>query len=126
MQLLDSIEGSDMTKHARILFIAEGLPAEIKRLCTDEAYYNARVKTIQDARTLLEGDSYTRLKTIQLYKDKRSLTLQLLDDVIHQLQLSVSKTVQPVTLRQLDLFTRAYDKIQANGNIQLNLAKVLL
>ncbi|MBI3889651.1 hypothetical protein HY312_03730 [Candidatus Saccharibacteria bacterium] len=125
-QLIQSLQISDETKATRILFIAEGLPSEIKRLASNESYYEARVKTVQDARIILGSNTYERLKVIQAYKDKRSAALQLLDDAIHQLQLSAVKTVQPATLRQLDSFAQAHEKIQANGNIQLNLAKVLL
>ena len=124
--LLASLAVDDATKRARILFIAAGLPAEILRLSRDDSYYEARVKTVQDARTILEGDGYARLKLVQAYKDKRVLALQLLDDSIHQLQLSLGNAVQPTTFRQIDALIDAHEKITANGNIQLNLAKVLL
>ncbi len=124
--LLDSLSIVDATKRARILFIADGHPAEIKRLAGNDIYYEARVKTIQDARTILEGDSYARLKLVQSYKDKRVLSLLLLDDSIRQLQLSLANSVQPATLKQIDAFIDAHEKIRSNGNIQLNLAKVLL
>lgn len=126
MAILDELRIEDTTVRARILFIAEGLPAEIHRLATDKSYYEARIKTVQDARVILEGDSYTRLTVIQSYKDKRTLTLQLIDDILHQLQLSASKSLKQSSLEQLDAYVETYEKIQANGNIQLNLAKVLL
>lgn len=125
-QLLDTLNVTDPTIRARIVFIASGLPEEITRLTTDTNYYEARIKTVQDARTILEGDSYTRLRAVQTYKDKRTTTLQLIDDMMRQLQLSAAKSPNNATLRQLESLVRAYERIQANGNIQLNLASVLL
>lgn len=123
---LDKLGVSDPTKRARISFIASGRPAEINRLVTDEEYYDSRVKTIQDARAILEGDSYTRMKIVQTYKDKRHVALQLIDDMIAQLKLSLQKTPSPSTIEQLDALLGAYDHIRGNGNIALALAKVLL
>lgn len=124
--LLATLNVTDPTKKARISFIANGLPAEIIKLATDDAHYDARIKTVQDARMILEGDSYSRLRIIQGYKDKRPVALQLLDDMIHQLQLSTMKSPNPATISQLDDLITAYERIKANGNIQLNLASVLL
>lgn len=124
--LLDSLDITDPTKKSRIAFIAPGQPAEITKLATDDAYYEARIKTVQDARTILGADSYTRLTIIQSYKDKRPVALQLIDDMIRQLQLTAMKSPSPAILEQLDSLVSAHERIKANGNIQLTLASVLL
>lgn len=124
--LLDKLSISDPVKRARIAFIATGLPAEITHLAEDSDYYEARVKIVQDARAALEGDSYARLRIAHSYKDNRINSLQLIDDMSRQLQLTILKNPAQDNLDQLDAFADAYDRILANGNIQLNLAKVLL
>lgn len=125
-QLLDSLNLTDQTRRARIQYMASGLPAEIMRLAGDDAYYEARVATVQDAKALLEGDGYTRLKIIHAYKDKRGAALQLIDDSIDQLQLAVKRTHQTSAAEQINALLEAFDRITANGNIQLQLAKALL
>lgn len=124
--LLDSLGVTNATKRARMLFIAAGLPAEITRLATNDTYYDERVKTVQDARAILEGDAYVRLTIIQSYRDKRAGALQLIDDMTHQLALSLQKSPTPTIVTQLDSLTEAYERIRGNGAIQLTLAKVLL
>lgn len=124
--LLDTLKVSDPTKRARITYIASGLPALIHQLATDDAFYESRVQSVQDARTLLESDGYTRLKIIYSYKDRRADTLQLIDDTIHQLKLSLKKSPSSTTIEQLNRLIDAYTRIQANGSVQLNLARVLL
>jgi DNA polymerase-3 subunit delta' len=117
---------TDTVKRSRILFIAEGLYAEIKRLSTDTQYYESRIAIVQDARRILEGSSYERLRSIQSYKDNRVRTLQLVSDILQQLRLSLINSPQLSTSEEIDSFLSAYERIAANGNIQLNLAKVLL
>lgn len=123
---LDALNVADATMRARIEFIAAGLPAETHRLATDPAYYDERVATVQDARAVLEGSPYDRLKIIRSYKDQRIKSLQLIDDLIRQLSLALKRAPQPTIIKQIDTLISAYDKIQANGNVQLQLLRVLL
>lgn len=124
--LLDSLNISDPTKRARIMFIAEGLPAEISRLATDEAYYLERVETVQDAKAALEGSPYEKLLILRKYKDKRPLAIQFVDDMLLQLQKTLTRSQDKQVMERIDSLVSAYEKIQANGNIQLQLARVLL
>lgn len=126
-ELLDEMGVSDQTERSRIQFVAAGLPAEIRKLVHDNDYYEMRVKMVQDARTILSGNSYTRLTTLYSYKDSRSKALMLIDDMIMQLKISLKNaTHQEVLALQLDDLVDAYARISANGSILLNLSKVLL
>ncbi len=125
-KLLNTLAVADPTKRARILFIAAGLPQEIEHLATDEKYYENRIGSVQDAKVILEGSYYTRLVKITSYKDKRPQALELIDDAIHQLQVSLKKSTSPTVITQIDTLIDAHEKISANANIQLALAKVLL
>ncbi len=124
--LLDTLAVTDPTKRARISFIAQGLAAEITRLATDETYYEARIKTVQDARALLSGDSYSRLVLIQSYKNNREDALQLIDDMAQQLLVSLRKNTARTAIKQLDALIATREHIRGNGNIPLALANVLL
>lgn len=124
--LLDRLSVTDSVKRARILFMASGLPEEIEHLANNTACYEERIVSVQNAKAILEGSHYTRLVKIAAYKDKRPQVLELIDDAIHQLQLSLTKSTSPATLSQIDTLIDAHEKISANANIQLALAKVLL
>ncbi|MFZ1361195.1 MAG: hypothetical protein WAS27_04185 [Candidatus Saccharimonadales bacterium] len=124
--LLDTLDISDVTQRARLLFIADGYPAELTRLASDKTLYDARVAIVQDARTMLEGDTYTRLTRAYTYRDKRNDALQLLDDMIQQLTLSLNNAVHPATPQRLSNILDASERIAGNGHIMLQLAKVLL
>ena len=125
-RLLDQLAVTDSTKRARIEFIATGLPAELRRLAADQAYYEQRVETVQHARAIIEGTPYARLLIIRKYKDQRPQALQLIDDVLLQLQRSLTRSYDKRLIDQIDALVAAYEKIKANGNIQLQLTSVLL
>jgi hypothetical protein len=125
-EFLDSLQINDSTRRTRIEFIAKGLPAEMYRLAKNDEYYQDRITTVQDARTILEGSSYQRMLTIRQYKDQRVKALLLIDDIMQQLTLAIKRSPQPAVIAQIDSLVSAYERIQANGNIQLQLTKVLL
>lgn len=125
-ELLDTLQAEDPVKRARIQYVAEGLPAEITRLAEDEKYYEQRVATVQDAKAILGGNSYQRALIIRKYKDQRHQALQFIDDMLFQLQKTLERSQDERILRQINKLIGAYDKIQQNGNIQLQLARVLL
>lgn len=61
----------DEKKQAQLLFMANGLPAELSRLSADTDYFESRAQVVRDARTFLQGSAYDRLKLAQSYKDDR-------------------------------------------------------
>ena len=124
--ILDELQITDTTKRAQIMFIAPGLPAEIIRLCIDNEYFASRSSIIRDARELLRGTTYQKLLIAQKYKDNRAQTLILLNDAAKMLQTSVSANPQIDSIKFIDRILNAYQQIEANGNIRLCLARVVL
>ncbi|OGL21964.1 hypothetical protein A2707_01270 [Candidatus Saccharibacteria bacterium RIFCSPHIGHO2_01_FULL_45_15] len=124
--LLASWKLPDATRMARIAFIADGKPAEMYRLAHDDTYYAARVQTVQDAKAILGGTAIQKMHTIHKYKDQRPGALQLIDDLTMQLERALQASFQPNILQQIDLLIEAHRRITANGNIQLQLARVLI
>lgn len=125
-QLLASWDLDDVTKAARITFIANGKPAEMYRLAHDDKYYADRVQTVQDAKAILEGATIQKMHIIHKYKDQRPNALLLIDDLTMQLERALQGSFQPAILQQIDLLIDAHQRITANGNIQLQLARVLI
>lgn len=124
--LLASWKIDDATRSARIAFIADGKPAEMYRLAHDDSYYQSRVQTVQDAKAILEGATIQKLHIIHKYKDQRPAALLLIDDLTMQLERAIQGSFQPAIMQQIDSLIEAHRRIAANGNIQLQLARVLI
>lgn len=120
--LLDELKVNTAQKRAQLLFIAQGLPAELSRLVTDEEYFTARSQIVRDARTYIQGSSYEKLRIAQQYKDSRSDALVLLTDAMKMLQTSAQQQRVANQISKLDALLHAYERVEANGNIKLQLA----
>lgn len=117
---------ADPTRKAQLLFIAEGLPAEIARLIGDEDYFKERARIIGDARTFLQADKYGRLVIIQKYRTDRAEALRFIDSTLQILRRSISAKPQQPLITQLDKLLEARERINANHNIALQLARFVV
>lgn len=125
-QLLDLLDVKDSTKLQQILFMADGLPAEITKLSTDDDYFNKKSQTIIDAKSFLKDDKYTKMQIIQKYKDSRSDSLQLLKNAANILKFTAISNPQTEIFNKIDNILNSYKSIEQNGNIKLILAKLVL
>jgi len=125
-QLLDLLAVTDKVKRSQLLFMADGKPAELTRLASDEIYFDKRSITVRDARELLRGSLYQKLLIAQRYKDDRASALALLLDVANILKRSVTDHPQTDTINYIDTVLGAYQQIEANGNIRLCLARMVI
>jgi hypothetical protein len=123
--LLDELHLVDDTKRTQILFMANGLPAELARLAADVDYFESRVQVVRDARTFLQGSAYDHLKLAQSYKDDRSKALLLVDDALKLLKSNVEQGKIEL-LPKIDALLNAYERLSANGNIRLQLGAVMV
>jgi DNA polymerase III subunit delta' len=117
---------TDQTRKAQLSFIADGLPAEITRLIADEDYFKERARIIGDARTFLQADKYGRLVIIQKYRTDRAVALQLIDSTLQILRRSISAKPQQQLITQLDKLLETRERIAANHNIALQLARFVV
>lgn len=123
---LDELGINGVKKRSQLLFMASGLPAELVRLSQDEAYFEARATIVRDARDLLQGTTYRKLLVANTYKDNRETALLLLTDASSILKRSISDKPQDNLIAQINDLLYAYQQIQANGNIRLCLARLVL
>jgi DNA polymerase III delta prime subunit len=120
--LLDTLKVTDATKRAQLLFVANGLPAELQRLMSNDDVFQARATLIRDARTIVQGHAYDKLAVVQYYKDNREASLILLTDAMNMLHNSVVKEAQSRSIATLASLLEAYERVLANGNLRLQLA----
>lgn len=125
-QLLDELQVTNAQKRAQLLFIAVGLPAKLTVLANDEKLFDQRAQIIRDARTYLQGTMYDRLKLSLQYKDDRAGALILLLDAMKLLQGSLKTGKNPEQVKKISILLRAHERIEANGNVRLQLASVML
>jgi len=125
-ELLDELQVTNPQKRAQLLFIATGLPAQLTKLATDDKVFEARAQVIRDARTYLQGRMYDRLKLALQYKDDRPGALILLLDAMKLLQGSLKTGKNPEQVKKITLLLKTHERIEANGNVRLQLASVML
>lgn len=123
---LDSLGVVDATKRAQLLFIAEGLPAELTRLIENEDIFEQRARTVRDARLFISGSAYERLKIAHAYKDSREGALLLLSDSMKQLSATIAKTGDISLVKRLDAFLEVYRAIKQNGAVRIQLAATIM
>lgn len=123
---IEDLGVADVTKRAQLRYIAQGLPVELSRLVADEDYFNERAQRINDARQLLQADSYQKLLIIQKYQTNREHALQLVDSALQITRHSISAKPQPVLVSQLEALLTVREQIASNYNIRLQLTKFVL
>lgn len=125
-EYLTELGVSDDTMRRQLLYIAEGLPEELSRLVVDEEYFRAAADRMKDARTLLQASLYEKLTTINGYRDNRANAIQLVLSASRMTRRSLSQKPQKALIDQLDKLTRALERLEANGNVRLTLARLVL
>lgn len=125
LALLNELKVTDPQKMSQLLFMADGLPAELNRLVSDDTYFADRSQIIRDARLFLQGTPYERLTLAQNYKDKRPQSLLLLSDAMKLIQRNILEGKSDL-IPTIDQLLKAYERIQANGNVRLQMAAAMV
>lgn len=119
--LLDELLVTDATKRTQLLFIAEGLPAALKRLVQDDELFKTRAETVKDARTFVTGTPYDRLLVAKKYKDTRPGALLLVEDALRMLQRTLEAKSDANALHMLTRLENVHKRLSEQGNIRLQL-----
>ena len=73
---------TDSQKRVRLEYLASGLPAELQRLMSDDAYFNRRAEVMGDTRTFLTGPTYSKLLVVHKYHQDRTKALELVQSAL--------------------------------------------
>ncbi|HEU4715964.1 MAG TPA: AAA family ATPase [Candidatus Saccharimonadales bacterium] len=117
---------SDTTKRTQLHYLAEGLPAELSRLVTDDETFSQRAAVIGDARTLLQGTPYEKSLVIQKYRSDRSAALRLVDSAIAIVRRTLSTKPQQALVGQLEQLLEIRENIASNYSAALQLMRFVL
>lgn len=124
--LLDELKVTDVTKRAQLLFIASGLPALLTTYANDDKVFEKRAQLIREARSYLQGTVYDRLKIAVAFKDDRQQALTLLMDAMKLVQGSLKSGQDPEQVKKIATLLKIHERIEANGNVRLQLAAAKL
>lgn len=121
-ELLDSLPHLDSIKRRQIMFIAEGLPAEILRLTNDDSYFRTRSERIRIAKQLAESGTAERFLVLL----KASLTRDEAIATVKQLISLLELSPQPTSASRIQKLLKTLERLEAGGNIRLQLAAGLV
>lgn len=120
--LIDSHPIISAQKRAQLLFIAEGLPAELTRLIANEDLFRTKASLVGTAKQLLEASSYQR--SVILSKEK--LTRQSADQLADQLITLLSRAPSPASVVQIERLLDSREKLARGGVVKLQLLTAIL
>jgi len=120
--LIESLGPVESTKLRQLLFIAEGLPAEITRLLSSKTYFDSTVASVSFAKKLIESSSYERMQHIFSTKSDKAELLEILRRSVELLAKSPSEH----SLRMIDRLFDAETAISQNGSAQLHLINAVI
>lgn len=125
-QLLDDLNVTDTTKRTQLLFIAQGYPALLKHLATDDDYFAYRAGIVRDARTFVVGSPYQRLLLANRYKNDRTNALMLIAAAAKLLRRSLAEHGEQASLRALKKLEVIHKRLSEQGNVRLQLSAAVL
>lgn len=119
--LIDSYGEVTATKKKQLTYLAQGLPAELLRLLSDEAYFTTRAEVMSDTRTFLAGTLYERLLIVHKYQGSKQRALQLIQSALVVSKYSLQTNPTKKLVEQLEALVHTKEHLDANGNVRLQL-----
>lgn len=112
------------TTRRQLLFLANGLPAELYRLVDDEAYFESRATLVKDARTLLQSPLYQRLLLLKKYSSRDdALALVVMCGRLLHHSILTQKKCQLSTVVESVLETE--EALRVNGHVRTHLMHLM-
>lgn len=125
-QLIKAHGIDDPRKTQQIMYLANGLPAEIVRLASDEDYFMHQSNVAGDARVFLQGELAEKTVIANRYHTQRAGALLLLTLTQRMLSHSLAQHPSRATILSLDRYANAHEAIAAGGNVRLQLLACVL
>lgn len=125
-ELIERLGVTDDRKKSQLLFVAEGLPAEIARLASDAALFTNKVRFMTDARSFLQGSTVEKLGIVNAYHLKRIDALHMLEAAQTILLRTIETRPSKDMIALVNTLADTYEKIAANGNVRLHLLAVVV
>jgi DNA polymerase III delta prime subunit len=124
-KLLKNLSMTDPVKVQQLLFLANGLPAELTRLAENDSYYNEVSSSIKKAKDFLAASSYQKCIIIQSLDKKRLDSLQFIDHCLLLVKHGLLKHPANNTANHLEKLLIVRENLVQNGNIKAQLLTLL-
>lgn len=125
-RILRSLGTPDEAMKKQLLYVAAGLPALMSRLVESPQAMQSLVATIRTAREYIHGTSYEKLLVQKSLGNDRRAALELIDAILLLLHRTLSSQPDRQTMIKIDSLLTLKDSLQANGNVQLQMAAIVL
>lgn len=116
----------DEAKLNQILFLATGLPSKIKKLCSDDEYFDYISGSVRSAMALLSKTEYEKISIINRYKDDRHSAIELIDNLLIIIKNNIFSKKDNRIITKIEPLINAKDRINSGGNVRLNLLTAVL
>lgn len=126
LDLINNLSITDEHKINQIMFLAQGLPGKIYKLCTDDLFFEKTSQSVRYAMTLLSKSSYEKIILINSFKDDRNSALELIDNVLIILKNSIFSKKDYKSMLKIDDMINAKSRIISGGNVRINLLTAVL
>jgi DNA polymerase-3 subunit delta' len=108
-------------EQAQLLFVANGRPAVVARLCRQPEVFEHFKQLMKRAKDMLAADSYTRLAQVtQLTKDRQD-AIVLLEAMARMVQLQLLRNPTPQWVGFADRLELCLGRLAQNGNLRTQL-----
>lgn len=125
-RLLKQLDVTDSIKQSQLRYLADGLPAEITRVASNPNELAKRSQYIAQAKIFISGGNYDRIKVASDFRENRSGTLDFIDTSLLVLQRSFEQRPSADIAHRIDVLLSVRERIQANGNIRLQLLRAMV
>lgn len=111
---------------AQLLFVAQGRPAVLKALLTQDGEFDNHKQVMQRAKQLLTATKYERLAQINdLIKDRPQL-IATLEAMAHMTKMQIERTAEPRWLKLADGLQECLGRLSQNANPRAQLLRLFV
>ena len=128
-QTLNTIKKHAITnkaKVAQLLFLSQGLPAELHRLVHNEEYLSLRIQQMREAKNFLNAPLYEKLVIIHRLPKDRSYAHLLVQDLMRITETMLKSHTSPHQAHILNNLLETEQKLQNDGHIRTQLMNLAI
>ncbi|MFZ2544541.1 MAG: AAA family ATPase [Candidatus Saccharimonadales bacterium] len=125
-KFIESLQIGDKTKKTRLAFVGQGLPALMTHLANNDKLYNDRVIIMQDAKTMINGSPLEKFTVINRYRENRTDSIMLIDDMNHQLRTALRSRPDTRIVQTIEKNLDVRGRLSVGGNIRIQLVTSVL
>ncbi len=120
LKLLSTLGVHDEITQQRMMFIAEGLPAELTRLAADKVYFEEQSEYVRAARALMSAPLYERIVLLNAYND-RTKAVMLMRVLSRVITFMLARNSDDKLLKAAEVTEQTAVRLAANGHVKTQL-----